>query len=334
MKCRVFLFILTILLPKLALANECSSAIQTLIWTQEFSPRHEHQQGCTPTCWLMSGLTLAESFGGNKQKFSSAYMAHALILKRAATALRGSSAWVDFGGHPSDTFDLIRAYGVMPDAAWTPKIPFTKWEMEEVIAPKIRSLALEARYDYLYTKAENAAKEANFWKKLNAFLDSYYGLPPEKFAHADQTFTPSAFRDRLTDLGSRDMKTELIVPNPRFLLTVTADNFVVAKGGAEEVEKIAFDTLNIGQPVSLTFLTTAETLQEAHIAGTLIEKVGTNPKDLHSVTLVGYVLGKDNKTIVAWKVQDSWPSANGGIFVLPSDIFRRRMVNVQRLTWK
>ncbi|MEX1190308.1 MAG: C1 family peptidase [Bacteroidia bacterium] len=149
-------------------------------------------QGATGTCWSFSSLSFLESelqrMGKSPVNLSEMYIARKAYEMKAEKYLRmmGKTNFSQ-GGAFHDVMNVIREYGLMPDANYSGLIydqkRFHHSEMEKVMT------------DLLNTTLEMKEGSINpAWSKaLNGILDAYLGAVPEKVQMDGKTIGPKEY---------------------------------------------------------------------------------------------------------------------------------------------
>lgn len=153
-------------------------------------------QGSTGTCWSFSTLSFLESelerMGKGKMNLSEMYIARRAYTLKAERFVRMMSK-TNFGqgGAFHDVMNVIKDYGMMPDAAYSGFIygqsKHNHTELEEVLVGMLNTLVKLPE-----------GKLSPAWKQaVEGILDAYLGKLPEKIDFNGKSITPIEFRNQL-----------------------------------------------------------------------------------------------------------------------------------------
>jgi bleomycin hydrolase len=153
-------------------------------------------QGSTGTCWSFSTLSFLESelerMGKGKMNLSEMYIARRAYTLKAERFVRmmGKTNFGQ-GGAFHDVMNVIKDYGMMPDAAYSGFIygqsKHNHSELEEVLVGMLNTLVKLPE-----------GKLSPAWKQaVEGILDAYLGKLPEKIDFNGKSITPIEFRNQL-----------------------------------------------------------------------------------------------------------------------------------------
>ncbi len=153
-------------------------------------------QGNTNTCWCFSTTSLFESevyrLYGKKVRISEAYTVYNEYLERTKRFVRerGQSAVAEGSMSNAVTRDW-KLYGCVPSDVYSGFKPGQKFHDHSKLIEELKSYL-----DHL--KSENAWDEEAAVRTVKSILNSYLGVPPEKFTVEGKEYTPMSYlRDYL-----------------------------------------------------------------------------------------------------------------------------------------
>ena len=146
------------------------------------------------TCWCFSTLSFLEediiAFGGEEMTLSQMWIVRHAYFDKAIKYVRlhGNLNFA-VGGAAHDVTKLIANYGIVPLEAY-PGYNYgtTMPEFGEIDA------VLKAYVDAII-KNENGKLTTAWINGLNAILDTYFGVRPEKFTYKGKEYTPKSFAE-------------------------------------------------------------------------------------------------------------------------------------------
>ena len=148
------------------------------------------------TCWCFSALSFLENeimrAGGEELDLSEMWIVRNIYFEKAVKYVRlhGSLNFA-VGGASHDVINGIRNYGIVPDEVYRGLNYGTdKPHFNEIDA------VLKAYVDAIIRNPNKKLTTA--WQNgLNAILDSYFGVRPEKFTYKGKEYTPQSFAESL-----------------------------------------------------------------------------------------------------------------------------------------
>ncbi len=148
------------------------------------------------TCWCFSTLSFLEediiAFGGEEMTLSQMWVVRHAYFDKAIKFVR-LHGHLNFavGGAAHDVTEMIKKYGIVPLEAY-PGYNYgtTMPEFGEIDA------VLEG-YVNAIIKNENGKLTTAWINGLNAILDAYFGVRPEKFTYKGKEYTPKSFAESL-----------------------------------------------------------------------------------------------------------------------------------------
>ncbi|MBO5860914.1 MAG: aminopeptidase, partial [Alistipes sp.] len=148
------------------------------------------------TCWCFSTLSFLEediiAFGGEEMTLSQMWIVRHAYFDKAIKYVRlhGNLNFA-VGGAAHDVTEMIAKYGIVPLEAY-PGYNYgtTMPEFGEIDA------VLKA-YVEAIIKNENGKLTTAWINGLNAILDAYFGVRPEKFTYKGKEYTPKSFAESL-----------------------------------------------------------------------------------------------------------------------------------------
>lgn len=175
--------------------NKKESAYQ-FTTIKEIGSTEVKNQGSTSTCWSFSTLSFLESelerMGKGKMNLSEMYIARRAYTLKAERFVRmmGKTNFGQ-GGAFHDVMNVIKDYGLMPDAAYSGFVygqtKHNHSELEEVLVGMMNTLVKLPE-----------GKLSQAWKlAFEGILDAYLGKLPEKVDFNGKSITPIEFRNQL-----------------------------------------------------------------------------------------------------------------------------------------
>ncbi len=148
------------------------------------------------TCWCFSALSFLENeimrAGGEELDLSEMWIVRNIYFEKAVKYVRlhGSLNFA-VGGASHDVINGIRNYGIVPEEVYRGLNYGTdKPHFNEIDA------VLKAYVDAIIRNPNKKLTTA--WQNgLNAILDSYFGVRPEKFTYKGKEYTPQSFAESL-----------------------------------------------------------------------------------------------------------------------------------------
>lgn len=146
------------------------------------------------TCWCFSTLSFLEediiAFGGEEMTLSQMWIVRHAYFDKAIKYVRlhGNLNFA-VGGAAHDVTEMIAKYGIVPLEAY-PGYNYgtTMPEFGEIDA------VLKGYVDAII-KNENGKLTTAWVNGLNAILDAYFGVRPEKFTYKGKEYTPKSFAE-------------------------------------------------------------------------------------------------------------------------------------------
>jgi len=175
--------------------NKKESAYQ-FSTVKEIGNTEVKNQGSTSTCWSFSTLSFLESelerMGKGKMNLSEMYIARRTYTLKADRFVRmmGKTNFGQ-GGAFHDVMNVIKDYGLMPDAAYSGFIygqtKHNHSELEEILIGMLNTLVKLPE-----------GKLSPAWKQaVEGILDAYLGKLPEKVDYNGKSISPMEFRNQL-----------------------------------------------------------------------------------------------------------------------------------------
>jgi len=173
----------------------------TMIKELKSSPVENQQRA--GTCWSYSAIAMIESemlrMGKEYVDLSEMYVVRKSYEEKALDYVR-MHGLCNFGGGGAvnDVFNVIRNYGMVPEAAYTGlnygTDVHTHGEMDEVLK------------DYLDGVIKNKNKQLTtaWFNGFKGILDAYLGIVPEKFNWNGKEYTPRTFADEVVGINPDD----------------------------------------------------------------------------------------------------------------------------------
>jgi bleomycin hydrolase len=211
-------------------------------------------QGNTGTCWSFSSLSFLESeierMGKGKVNLSEMFIARKAYEMKADKYVRmmGKTNFSQ-GGAFHDAFNVIREYGLMPDAWYTGfaygQDEHQHSEMEEVMTGMLNSML----------KMKDGKMNPGWKKAMNGVLDAYLGALPTESMVEGKKMTPKAYAASLGINADDYLEISSFTHHPfykPFVLEVP-DNWawnMVYNVQLDEMEQIVDNALNNGYTVA------------------------------------------------------------------------------------
>ena len=233
--------------------NKKDSEYQFTI-VKEIGNTEVKNQGNTGTCWSFSSLSFLESeverMGKGKVNLSEMYIARKAYEMKADKYVRmmGKTNFSQ-GGAFHDVINVIREYGVMPDASYTGFAYGQKGhqhsEMEEVMTGMLNTML----------KLKEGKMNPGWVKAMNGVLDAYLGELPEKTLVDGKIINPKDYAASLGIKADDYIEISSFTHHPfykPFVLEVP-DNWawnMVYNVQLDEMEQIVDNALNTGYTVA------------------------------------------------------------------------------------
>ena len=206
------------------------------------------------TCWCFSTLSFLEediiAFGGEEMTLSQMWVVRHAYFDKAIKYVRlhGNLNFA-VGGAAHDVPEMIAKYGIVPLEAY-PGYNYgtTMPEFGEIDA------VLKA-YVEAIIKNENGKLTTAWINGLNAILDAYFGVRPEKFTYKGKEYTPKSFAESLPVKMEDYIEFTSFTHHPfysTFALEVP-DNWMWGEMynlPLAEMTQIVYATLEAGHPVA------------------------------------------------------------------------------------
>ncbi|PVW15798.1 C1 family peptidase [Marixanthomonas spongiae] len=149
-------------------------------------------QGRTGTCWSFSTSSFLESeiirLTGKKIDLSEMYTVRNTYPKKAENfVMRQGKAQFSEGGLAHDVINSVRAYGLVPQEAYSGLIASEEKHNHAELVTVLQSM--------LETYIDNPAQQLSpKWKKaVSSVLDVYLGSNPSTFQYEGKSYTPQSF---------------------------------------------------------------------------------------------------------------------------------------------
>lgn len=175
-------------------ADPCQKALLTLKF-KSVKTSDVRDQCESDTCWIHQELAFLEA--GKPQRFSADYLIWAHLRQSTVNALLDEpdarkAVEISLAGH-AEHFDLLkRAYGLLPEGAWTPK-PLTSDKVA------LTRLTVELSWLNRILREELNAGRTNqkgAVARIDQLLTLYFGsLPPASFYHGRRKYTAQEFEN-------------------------------------------------------------------------------------------------------------------------------------------
>ena len=206
------------------------------------------------TCWCFSTLSFIEediiAFGGEEMTLSQMWIVRHAYFDKAIKYVRlhGNLNFA-VGGAAHDVTKMIEKYGIVPLEAYPGYNYGTKMpefgEIDAVLKAYVESII----------KNENGKLTTAWINGLNAILDTYFGVRPEKFTYKGKEYTPKSFAESLPVKMSDYVEFTSFTHHPfysKFALEVP-DNWMwdeMYNLPMEEMMQVVDATLEAGHPVA------------------------------------------------------------------------------------
>ncbi len=153
-------------------------------------------QSRSGTCWCYSALSFLENeimrAGGEEMDLSEMWIVRNIYFEKAVKYVRlhGNLNFA-VGGAAHDVTNGIRNYGIVPEEVY----PGLNYGTKKPYFNEIDAV-LKAYVDAII-KAPNKKLTTAWQDGLNAILDAYFGVRPEKFTYKGKEYTPKSFAESL-----------------------------------------------------------------------------------------------------------------------------------------
>ena len=153
-------------------------------------------QSRSGTCWCFSTLSFLENeimrAGGEEMDLSEMWIVRNIYFEKAVKYVRlhGNLNFA-VGGAAHDVTNGIRNYGIVPEEVY----PGLNYGTKKPYFNEIDAV-LKAYVDAII-KAPNKKLTTAWQDGLNAILDAYFGVRPEKFTYKGKEYTPKSFAESL-----------------------------------------------------------------------------------------------------------------------------------------
>ncbi len=153
-------------------------------------------QSRSGTCWCYSALSFLENeilrAGGEEMDLSEMWIVRNVYFEKAVKYVRlhGSLNFA-VGGAAHDVTNGIRNYGIVPEEVY----PGLNYGTDKPYFNEIDAV-LKAYVDAII-EAPNRKLTTAWQDGLNAILDAYFGVRPEKFTYKGKEYTPRTFAESL-----------------------------------------------------------------------------------------------------------------------------------------
>ena len=153
-------------------------------------------QSRSGTCWCYSALSFLENeimrAGGEEMDLSEMWIVRNIYFEKAVKYVRlhGNLNFA-VGGAAHDVTNGIRNYGIVPEEIY----PGLNYGTKKPYFNEIDAV-LKAYVDAII-KAPNKKLTTAWQDGLNAILDAYFGVRPEKFTYKGKEYTPKSFAESL-----------------------------------------------------------------------------------------------------------------------------------------
>ena len=185
------------------------------------SVKDQHRSG---TCWCYSALSFLENeilrAGGPEMDLSEMWIVRNMYFDKGVKYVRlhGHLNFAE-GGAAHDVIEGIKKYGIVPQEVY----PGLNYGTEKPVFGELDA-ALKAYLDAVIKARNNGVLTTAWQDGLNALLDTYFGVRPEKFTYEGKEYTPESFAaslpikmDDYVDVGSfthHPFYTEFIIEVP------------------------------------------------------------------------------------------------------------------------
>lgn len=185
------------------------------------SVKDQHRSG---TCWCYSALSFLENeilrAGGPEMDLSEMWIVRNMYFDKGVKYVRlhGHLNFAE-GGAAHDVIEGIKKYGIVHQEVY----PGLNYGTEKPVFGELDA-ALKAYLDAVIKARNNGVLTTAWQDGLNALLDTYFGVRPEKFTYEGKEYTPESFAaslpikmDDYVDVGSfthHPFYTEFIIEVP------------------------------------------------------------------------------------------------------------------------
>ena len=154
------------------------------------SVKDQHRSG---TCWCYSALSFLENeilrAGGPEMDLSEMWIVRNMYFDKGVKYVRlhGHLNFAE-GGAAHDVIEGIKKYGIVPQEVY----PGLNYGTEKPVFGELDA-ALKAYLDAVIKARNNGVLTTAWQDGLNALLDTYFGVRPEKFTYEGKEYTPESF---------------------------------------------------------------------------------------------------------------------------------------------
>ena len=152
--------------------------------------KDQHRSG---TCWCYSTLSFLEGeilrAGGRPVHLSEMWIVRHTFMDKAVKYVRmhGEINFAE-GGASHDVTEGIKNHGIVPQEVY----PGLNYGTEKPVFGELDA-ALKAYLDAVIKARNNGVLTTAWQDGLNALLDTYFGVRPEKFTYEGKEYTPESF---------------------------------------------------------------------------------------------------------------------------------------------
>ncbi|MCC6746070.1 MAG: hypothetical protein IT371_00340 [Deltaproteobacteria bacterium] len=271
------------------------------------------------------------------------------------------------GGWYPLAVDLVRKYGLVPEQA----MPTTRdgersgvdsgvvlLQLKRIISAAYRDVAAINGSDRADKSRARLAVLREYEARIDEFLRTTIGVPPEEFVYKGRRYTPQSFVSQGLGLGPQDLDYVMLSSNPaleqgaryRYTVAEGATQFDVCNVAENVVRDAMVATLRRGEAIcfsanvspgnphvvpdknvprgalgilSLEAFRYAPYVPEAPLARAERMRAGFAPVN-HAMVITGYDPGAEPGSVRKWKVDNSWGADAGdqGHFHMYDDFFR------------
>lgn len=320
------------------------------------------------TCWIYSLVADIEqdpSLKVKNEKISEQFLILQSLLEEIDVALEKPGRFIKVGGSVAKAHELSFRYGLIPDSAWKPRIPFESSPISQRLMHFLNARITKYHLDLAYDLSEESKKAMLdiAKKEIHELIEAFFGPIPTTFQYEGRTFTPTEWRD--TQLEQLKKKRITLTPSSTSPLPLRLQE--IASGSAqirqlfeyehstlkqislEQIQEIIIEQLKAGSiiPFSIemdySFIDKKSGIMSIH-AFYLPENYRPIPKSyrrsfdyegkylghrFHAMDIVGVDLAPDGK-VIKYKARNSHGDKEGdqGYFHIYPDYFDTYLVSI------
>ena len=215
------------------------------------SIKDQHRSG---TCWCFSALSFIENeimrAGGEEMDLSEMWIVRNIYFEKAVKYVRlHGHLNMAVGGAFHDVTKGIEKYGIVPQEVYeglnygTDKPVFG--EIDAILKAYVEAII----------KNENGKLTTAWINGLNAILDAYFGVRPEKFTYKGKEYTPKSFAESLPVKMEDYIEFSSFTHHPFYeqYIVEVPDNWMWGEMynlPLAEMTQIVYATLEAGHPVA------------------------------------------------------------------------------------